>query len=128
MDARLTPTLGALWPWLLLDDPTMEAVLELLCVHTANCPPGLHVFVCLVLSILSVCTVIVPGPCLSVVSNLTESCTLCIKSSIVLSKDGIVFHSNGQLVATIVAVSGLIRLLVCLIIVCALSRKCTLHV
>ncbi|XP_037550072.1 rotatin [Nematolebias whitei] len=40
VDARLTPTLGALWPWLLLDDPTMEAVLELLCVHTANCPPA----------------------------------------------------------------------------------------
>uniref|UniRef100_A0A3Q2FUN4 Rotatin n=1 Tax=Cyprinodon variegatus TaxID=28743 RepID=A0A3Q2FUN4_CYPVA len=37
MDARLTPTLYALWPWLLLDDPTMEAVLELLCVYTANC-------------------------------------------------------------------------------------------
>nr|XP_019942842.1 PREDICTED: rotatin [Paralichthys olivaceus] len=36
-DARLTLTLYALWPWLLLDDPTMEAVLELLCVYTANC-------------------------------------------------------------------------------------------
>uniref|UniRef100_A0A3Q2CYI0 Rotatin n=1 Tax=Cyprinodon variegatus TaxID=28743 RepID=A0A3Q2CYI0_CYPVA len=40
MDARLTPTLYALWPWLLLDDPTMEAVLELLCVYTANCHPA----------------------------------------------------------------------------------------
>ncbi|XP_054607096.2 rotatin isoform X1 [Nothobranchius furzeri] len=39
-DARLTPTLHALWPWLLLDDPTMEVVLELLCVYTANCPPA----------------------------------------------------------------------------------------
>uniref|UniRef100_A0A1A7XBW8 Rotatin n=2 Tax=Iconisemion striatum TaxID=60296 RepID=A0A1A7XBW8_9TELE len=39
-DARLTPTLFALWPWLLLDDPTMEVVLELLCVYTANCPPA----------------------------------------------------------------------------------------
>uniref|UniRef100_A0A665VME3 Rotatin n=1 Tax=Echeneis naucrates TaxID=173247 RepID=A0A665VME3_ECHNA len=29
--------LYALWPWLLLDDTTMEAVLELLCVYTANC-------------------------------------------------------------------------------------------
>ncbi|XP_041670116.1 rotatin isoform X2 [Cheilinus undulatus] len=36
-DARLTLALFALWPWLLLDDPTMEAVLELLCVYTANC-------------------------------------------------------------------------------------------
>ncbi|XP_031705992.1 rotatin isoform X1 [Anarrhichthys ocellatus] len=36
-DARLTLALYALWPWLLLDDPTMEAVLELLCVYTANC-------------------------------------------------------------------------------------------
>ncbi|XP_070783994.1 rotatin [Enoplosus armatus] len=36
-DARLTLALCALWPWLLLDDPTMEAVLELLCVYTANC-------------------------------------------------------------------------------------------
>ncbi|KAM9332619.1 LOW QUALITY PROTEIN: rotatin [Pholidichthys leucotaenia] len=37
-DARLTLALSALWPWLLLDDPAMEAVLELLCVYTANCP------------------------------------------------------------------------------------------
>ncbi|XP_031137959.1 rotatin isoform X3 [Sander lucioperca] len=36
-DARLTLALYALWPWLLLDDPIMEAVLELLCVYTANC-------------------------------------------------------------------------------------------
>ncbi|XP_060949825.1 rotatin [Limanda limanda] len=36
-DARLTLTLYSLWPWLLLDDPNMEAVLELLCVYTANC-------------------------------------------------------------------------------------------
>ncbi|CAK6971229.1 rotatin [Scomber scombrus] len=36
-DARLTPVLYALWPWFVLDDPTMEAVLELLCVYTANC-------------------------------------------------------------------------------------------
>ncbi|XP_069007751.1 rotatin [Embiotoca jacksoni] len=36
-DARLTLALYALWPWLLLDDPAMEAVLELLCVYTANC-------------------------------------------------------------------------------------------
>uniref|UniRef100_A0A3B3VF20 Rotatin n=1 Tax=Poecilia latipinna TaxID=48699 RepID=A0A3B3VF20_9TELE len=37
MDARLALRLYALWPWLLLDDPTMEAVLELLCVYTADC-------------------------------------------------------------------------------------------
>ncbi|XP_067342147.1 rotatin isoform X3 [Channa argus] len=36
-DARITLALYALWPWLLLDNPTMEAVLELLCVYTANC-------------------------------------------------------------------------------------------
>ncbi|XP_040921403.1 rotatin isoform X2 [Toxotes jaculatrix] len=36
-DACLTQALYALWPWFLLDDPTMEAVLELLCVYTANC-------------------------------------------------------------------------------------------
>ncbi|XP_026218879.1 rotatin isoform X2 [Anabas testudineus] len=36
-DARLILALYALWPWFLLDDPTMEAVLELLCVYTANC-------------------------------------------------------------------------------------------
>uniref|UniRef100_A0A3Q4AK28 Rotatin n=1 Tax=Mola mola TaxID=94237 RepID=A0A3Q4AK28_MOLML len=35
-DARLTLALHALWPWLLLGDPSMEAVLELLCVYTAN--------------------------------------------------------------------------------------------
>lgn len=40
MDARLTPTLYALWPWLLLDDPSMEAVLELLCVYTADSQPA----------------------------------------------------------------------------------------
>ncbi|XP_029698407.1 rotatin isoform X3 [Takifugu rubripes] len=39
-DARLTLALYALWPWLLLDDPTMEAVLELLCVYTASFPTG----------------------------------------------------------------------------------------
>ncbi|KAM9826967.1 rotatin [Neosynchiropus ocellatus] len=36
-DARLTAPIHALWVWLTLDDPTMEAVLELLCVYTANC-------------------------------------------------------------------------------------------
>lgn len=46
MDARLTLTLYALWPWLLLDDPAMEAVLELLCVYTANCQPGGNEMLC----------------------------------------------------------------------------------
>uniref|UniRef100_A0A8C7YUW0 Rotatin n=1 Tax=Oryzias sinensis TaxID=183150 RepID=A0A8C7YUW0_9TELE len=36
-DARLSQAVYALWPWLLLDDPTMEAALEALCVYTANC-------------------------------------------------------------------------------------------
>ncbi|KAK7879371.1 hypothetical protein WMY93_030707 [Mugilogobius chulae] len=35
-DARLTLALYSLWPWLLLDDPTLEAVLQLLCVYTAK--------------------------------------------------------------------------------------------
>uniref|UniRef100_A0A3B3DDZ0 Rotatin n=1 Tax=Oryzias melastigma TaxID=30732 RepID=A0A3B3DDZ0_ORYME len=37
LNARLSPAVHALWPWLLLDDPTMEAALEALCVYTANC-------------------------------------------------------------------------------------------
>ncbi|XP_061614048.1 rotatin isoform X3 [Phyllopteryx taeniolatus] len=37
-NACLTVVLHALWPWLLIDDPLMEAVLELLCVYTADCP------------------------------------------------------------------------------------------
>ncbi|XP_019727440.1 rotatin isoform X1 [Hippocampus comes] len=37
-DTCLTLVLHALWPWLLLDDSIMEAVLELLCVYTADCP------------------------------------------------------------------------------------------
>ncbi|KAJ8413437.1 hypothetical protein AAFF_G00094330 [Aldrovandia affinis] len=36
-DSRLAQALHALWPWLLQDDPGMEAALELLCVYTANC-------------------------------------------------------------------------------------------
>ncbi|KAJ8376596.1 hypothetical protein SKAU_G00071760 [Synaphobranchus kaupii] len=36
-DSRLAQTVHALWPWLLQDDPAMEAALELLCVYTANC-------------------------------------------------------------------------------------------
>lgn len=82
-DARLTLALYALWPWLLLDDPTMEAALELLCVYTANCTTGL--FLCVSVC-LYVCMsyVFVQALCLaraypspwSAVSNLTESHTL----------------------------------------------------
>uniref|UniRef100_A0A8C5GTE2 Rotatin N-terminal domain-containing protein n=1 Tax=Gouania willdenowi TaxID=441366 RepID=A0A8C5GTE2_GOUWI len=42
-DAHLTLALYALWPWLLLHDPTMEAALELLCVYTAHCTTGVCV-------------------------------------------------------------------------------------
>uniref|UniRef100_A0A3B4A2J4 Rotatin n=1 Tax=Periophthalmus magnuspinnatus TaxID=409849 RepID=A0A3B4A2J4_9GOBI len=35
-DARLTLAVYSLWPWLLLDDPALEAVLDLLCVYTAK--------------------------------------------------------------------------------------------
>ncbi|XP_051970542.1 rotatin isoform X1 [Xyrauchen texanus] len=36
-ELRLAVVLMALWPWILLDDPSMMAALELLCVYTANC-------------------------------------------------------------------------------------------
>ncbi|TRY55774.1 hypothetical protein DNTS_008489 [Danionella cerebrum] len=36
-DVHLAAVLWALWPWLLLDDLTMTAALELLCIYTANC-------------------------------------------------------------------------------------------
>uniref|UniRef100_A0A9J8A394 Rotatin n=1 Tax=Cyprinus carpio carpio TaxID=630221 RepID=A0A9J8A394_CYPCA len=36
-ELRLAAVLMALWPWFLLDDLTMTAALELLCVYTANC-------------------------------------------------------------------------------------------
>uniref|UniRef100_A0A673ISU8 Rotatin N-terminal domain-containing protein n=1 Tax=Sinocyclocheilus rhinocerous TaxID=307959 RepID=A0A673ISU8_9TELE len=36
----LAAVLMALWPWFLLDDLTMTAALELLCVYTANCTVG----------------------------------------------------------------------------------------
>ncbi|KAG7488553.1 hypothetical protein MATL_G00035790 [Megalops atlanticus] len=36
-DSRLAHAVHAVWPWLLLDDPGMEAALELLCVYTAHC-------------------------------------------------------------------------------------------
>ncbi|RXN08558.1 rotatin isoform X1 [Labeo rohita] len=36
-ELRLAVVLMALWPWFLLDDLAMTAVLELLCVYTANC-------------------------------------------------------------------------------------------
>lgn len=68
-DARLTLVLYALWPWFVLDDPTMEAVLELLCVYTANCTAGLYACVLFCLSVcLCVCAGTVPGPCLPIAS------------------------------------------------------------
>uniref|UniRef100_A0A673N809 Rotatin-like n=1 Tax=Sinocyclocheilus rhinocerous TaxID=307959 RepID=A0A673N809_9TELE len=36
-ELRLAAVLMALWPWFLLDDLSMTAALELLCVYTANC-------------------------------------------------------------------------------------------
>uniref|UniRef100_A0A8C2IMX3 Uncharacterized protein n=1 Tax=Cyprinus carpio TaxID=7962 RepID=A0A8C2IMX3_CYPCA len=39
-ELRLAAVLMALWPWFLLDDLCMTAVLELLCVYTANCTVG----------------------------------------------------------------------------------------
>lgn len=39
-ELRLASVLLALWPWVILDDPTMTAVLELLCVYTANNTAG----------------------------------------------------------------------------------------
>lgn len=39
-ELRLAVVLMALWPWFLLDDLCMTAVLELLCVYTANCTVG----------------------------------------------------------------------------------------
>ncbi|TRY91578.1 hypothetical protein DNTS_014479 [Danionella cerebrum] len=39
-DVHLAAVLWALWPWLLLDDLTMTAALELLCIYTANCTTG----------------------------------------------------------------------------------------
>ena len=67
-DAHLTLALYALWPWFLLDDPTMEAVLELLCVYTANCTSGLYVRVCFVCLYMCVCAGTVPGLCLPIAS------------------------------------------------------------
>ena len=72
----------------------MEAVLELLCVYTANCTAGLYVCVCVCFVCLYV-YVFVQALCLaracplplSVVSNLTESHTLRTKSPIVLPND-----------------------------------------
>lgn len=39
-ELRLAAVLLALWPWFLLDDLTMTAALELLCVYTANYTAG----------------------------------------------------------------------------------------
>ncbi|CAN9506126.1 unnamed protein product [Ophioblennius macclurei] len=74
-DARLTLALYALWPWLLLDDPAMEAVLELLCVYTANCTTACS----------SLCSssgpALVPGPKGSLSSSLMH-CVLKLSSGL----------------------------------------------
>ncbi|NWU92825.1 RTTN protein, partial [Upupa epops] len=40
LKAHLVPVLHSLWPWLLLDDSSMQVSLHLLCVYTANYPAG----------------------------------------------------------------------------------------
>uniref|UniRef100_A0A8C3LY90 Rotatin n=1 Tax=Chrysolophus pictus TaxID=9089 RepID=A0A8C3LY90_CHRPC len=40
LKAHLVPVLHLLWPWLLIDDSSMEIALHLLCVYTAYYPPG----------------------------------------------------------------------------------------
>ncbi|XP_031444883.1 rotatin isoform X1 [Phasianus colchicus] len=40
LKAHLVPVLHLLWPWLLIDDSSMEIALRLLCVYTAYYPPG----------------------------------------------------------------------------------------
>lgn len=66
----------------------MEAVLELLCVYTAECTTGLYVCVLLVRQCVFAQALCLARACpspLSAVSNLTESHTLLTKSPIVLS-------------------------------------------
>ncbi|XP_009866087.1 PREDICTED: rotatin, partial [Apaloderma vittatum] len=40
LKAHLVPVLHSLWPWLLLDDSSMQIALHLLCVYTADYPAG----------------------------------------------------------------------------------------
>ncbi|NXE98487.1 RTTN protein, partial [Menura novaehollandiae] len=40
LKAHLVPVLHSLWPWFLTDDSSMQIVLHLLCVYTANYPAG----------------------------------------------------------------------------------------
>ncbi|KAM5304036.1 rotatin isoform 1-T1 [Glossophaga mutica] len=40
LEAQLVPVLHSLWPWLSMDDSSMQAALQLLCVYTANFPQG----------------------------------------------------------------------------------------
>ncbi|XP_048796706.1 rotatin isoform X6 [Lagopus muta] len=40
LKAHLVPVLHLLWPWLLIDDSSMEIALHLLCVYTAYYPAG----------------------------------------------------------------------------------------
>ncbi|XP_074753873.1 rotatin isoform X1 [Athene noctua] len=40
LKAHLVPVLHSLWPWLLIDDSSMQIALHLLCVYTTNYPAG----------------------------------------------------------------------------------------
>ncbi|KAH0617847.1 hypothetical protein JD844_016491 [Phrynosoma platyrhinos] len=40
LGTHLVSVLHSLWPWLLMDDSLMQTTLHLLCVYTANFPPG----------------------------------------------------------------------------------------
>lgn len=111
-DAHLSKALCALWPWLLLDDPTMEAVLELLCVYTANFTRGLSVFIFLSLSVsyVFVQALCLARGCPSALSVVTESHTFNTKGPIVQwPLSNIVSYCTGQapacLVVTMDAVS-----------------------
>ncbi|XP_069075998.1 rotatin isoform X2 [Pleurodeles waltl] len=51
LEAHLVPVLHSLWPWILMDDPLMQAVLHLLCVYTADYPAGGASLCCVVASV-----------------------------------------------------------------------------
>ncbi|XP_054840962.1 rotatin [Eublepharis macularius] len=40
LGSHLMSVMHSLWPWLLMDDSLMQTTLHLLCVYTANYPPG----------------------------------------------------------------------------------------
>lgn len=51
LEVHLVPILHSLWPWILMDDPLMQAVLHLLCVYTADYPAGCASLCCAVASV-----------------------------------------------------------------------------